>query len=161
MSDGKLVRDLIPDLIRQSGRTVEVRYLTGDELKAALGAKLIEEAQEAAEVVHSRKDLVEELADVREVVAALIAAVGITEHEGGREGSSKGPGARGLSLRRVVGLVQFHDRLMRDRHQPGHPCRTAARWCRTCLFRDTSAKPGCSQSGHISAAVGGRAGEYS
>jgi len=81
VSDGKLVRDLIPDLIRQSGRTVEVRYLTGDELKAALGAKLIEEAQEAAEVVHSRKDLVEELADVREVVAALMSAGGITEHE--------------------------------------------------------------------------------
>ena len=81
MSDGKLVRDLIPDLIRQSGRTVEVRYLTGDELKAALGAKLIEEAQEAAEVVHSRKDLVEELADVREVIAALMAACGITDQE--------------------------------------------------------------------------------
>ena len=81
MSDGKLVRDLIPDLIRQTGRTVEVHYLTGDGLMAALGAKLIEEAQEAAEVVHSRKDLVEELADVREVVAALMAAGGITEHE--------------------------------------------------------------------------------
>ena len=81
MTNGKLVRDLIPDLIRQSGRTVEVRYLTGDELKAALGAKLIEEAQEAAEVVHSRKDLVEELADVREVVAAIMAAGGITEQE--------------------------------------------------------------------------------
>ena len=81
MTAGKLVRDLIPDLIRQSGRTVEVRYLTGDDLIAALGAKLIEEAQEAAEAVHSRKDLVEELADVREVVAAIMAAVGITEHQ--------------------------------------------------------------------------------
>jgi len=81
MTDGKLVRDLIPDLIRQSGRTVEVCYLTGDELITALGAKLIEEAQEAAEVVHSRKDLVEELADVREVIAAIMAAGGITEHE--------------------------------------------------------------------------------
>lgn len=57
MTDGKLVRDLIPDLIRQSGRMVEVHYLTGDDLMAALGAKLVEEAQEAAEVVHSRRDL--------------------------------------------------------------------------------------------------------
>ena len=81
MTNGKLVRDLIPDLIRQSGRTVEVRYLTGDELIAALGAKLVEEAQEAAEVVHSRTDLVEELADVREVIAALMATAGITDHE--------------------------------------------------------------------------------
>ena len=81
MTDGKLVRDLIPDLIRQSGRAVEVRYLTGDELIAALGAKLIEEAQEAAAVVHSRTDLVEELADVREVIAALMVAAGITDQE--------------------------------------------------------------------------------
>ena len=81
MTDGKLVRDLIPDLIRQSGRTVEVRYLTGNELMAALGAKLVEEAQEAAEVVHSRKDLLEELADVREVIAALMAAGGITDQQ--------------------------------------------------------------------------------
>ncbi len=81
MTDGKLVRDLIPDLIRQSGRTIEVRYLTGDELMAALGAKLIEEAKEAAEAVRSRKDLVEELADVHEVIAALMAAGEITDRE--------------------------------------------------------------------------------
>jgi predicted house-cleaning noncanonical NTP pyrophosphatase (MazG superfamily) len=66
-----------------------VRYLTGDELKAALGAKSIEEAQEAAEVVHSREDLVEELADVREVVAALTAAGGITDHELAEAGVAK------------------------------------------------------------------------
>ena len=81
MTDGKLVRDLIPDLIRQDGRKADVRYLTGDELIAALGAKLIEEAREAAAVVHSRTDLVEELADVREVIAALMAAGGITDQE--------------------------------------------------------------------------------
>ena len=77
------------EVIRQSGRRVEVRYLTGDELKAALGAKLIEEAQEAAEVVQSRADLVEELADVREVVAAIMAAGGITEQELAEAGFSK------------------------------------------------------------------------
>jgi len=81
MTNGKLVRDLIPDLIRQDGRKADVRYLTGDELIAALGAKLIEEAGEAAAVVHSRTDLVEELADVREVIAALMAAGGITDQE--------------------------------------------------------------------------------
>lgn len=81
MTDGKLVRDLIPDLIRQSGRTVDVRYLAGDELLAALGAKLVEEAKEAAVVVRRRADLVEELADVREVIAALMAAGGITDQE--------------------------------------------------------------------------------
>ena len=34
---GKLVRDLIPDLIRQSGREPEVRHLVGHDLVAALG----------------------------------------------------------------------------------------------------------------------------
>jgi predicted house-cleaning noncanonical NTP pyrophosphatase (MazG superfamily) len=79
--DGKLVRDLIPDIIRNSGRRPEIRHLVGDELIAALGAKLVEEAQEAADVVGSRDDLVEELADVREVMAALMTVRGITDQE--------------------------------------------------------------------------------
>jgi hypothetical protein len=32
MTEGKLVRDLIPDLIRQEGRRAAVRHLSGDEL---------------------------------------------------------------------------------------------------------------------------------
>ena len=81
MTDGKLVRDLIPDLIRADGRMAEVRHLTGDALVAALGAKLVEEAREAAEAVGGRERLLEELADVREVVAALMDARGITDEE--------------------------------------------------------------------------------
>lgn len=80
-NEGKLVRDLIPDFIRASGREPQVRHLVGDELIAALGAKLVEEAQEAADVVGSRDDLVQELADVREVMAALMTVRGITEQE--------------------------------------------------------------------------------
>lgn len=37
----------------------------------------------------SRKDLVEELADVREVIAALMAAGGITDHELAEAGVAK------------------------------------------------------------------------
>ncbi len=82
MSDnGKLVRDLIPNIIRKSGSEPEVLHLSGDELVVALGAKLVEEAQEAAEVVNSRDDLVEELADLREVISALVTARRITEQE--------------------------------------------------------------------------------
>jgi predicted house-cleaning noncanonical NTP pyrophosphatase (MazG superfamily) len=81
MTDGKLVRDLIPDIIRASGRDPEIRYLTGAELLAALGAKLCEEAREAAEAVGSRPQLVEELADVHEALAALMGATGITGEE--------------------------------------------------------------------------------
>ena len=42
---------------------------------------MVEEAKEAAQVVGSREDLVEELADVREVMAALMAARGITDRD--------------------------------------------------------------------------------
>jgi predicted house-cleaning noncanonical NTP pyrophosphatase (MazG superfamily) len=80
-SNGKLVRDLIPDLIRDSGRNPEVRYLSGQEMVDALAAKLVEEASEAAKAVNSREHLVEELADLREVVTALMAAKEITNAE--------------------------------------------------------------------------------
>ena len=80
-NDGKLVRDGIPELIRQSGREPEVRHLVGDDLVAALAKKLVEEAHEAAEAIGKRGDLVEELADVREVMSALMATCGIRDQE--------------------------------------------------------------------------------
>ena len=81
MTDGKLVRDLVPELIRQSGRRADVRHLSGEELVGALGAKLREEAQEAAEALDSREKLIEELADLTEVMSALMAIRGIPEHD--------------------------------------------------------------------------------
>ena len=48
---------------------------------AALGAKLCEEAQEAQEAIGSRRELVEELADVQEVLTALKNATGIADEE--------------------------------------------------------------------------------
>jgi predicted house-cleaning noncanonical NTP pyrophosphatase (MazG superfamily) len=81
MTDGKLVRDKIPDLIRQSGRKVNVRHLSGEELTTALAAKLAEEAQEVANAVGNRQALVEELADVTEVISALTALLAIDRQE--------------------------------------------------------------------------------
>jgi predicted house-cleaning noncanonical NTP pyrophosphatase (MazG superfamily) len=81
VTDGKLVRDKIPDLIRQSDRYVEVRYLSGEELAGALAAKLLEEAQEVAEALGNRQALVEELADLTEVMSALTASLGIEQQE--------------------------------------------------------------------------------
>lgn len=81
MIEGKLVRDLIPDIIRESGRPADVRYLSGAELLTALAAKLIEEAAEAAGAVDDRDALVEELADVTEVMAAQMALRGIGQQE--------------------------------------------------------------------------------
>ena len=81
MTEGKLVRDLIPALIRESGKDAQVRYLSGSDLMGALAAKLEEEASEAALAIDSREALVEELADLYEVMSGLIALRGIRWRE--------------------------------------------------------------------------------
>lgn len=67
---GKLVRDRIPDLIRADGREPAVQVLDDAAYAVALRAKLQEEAREVAEA-QSRTAVLEELADVYEVLLAL------------------------------------------------------------------------------------------
>lgn len=66
----KLVRDRIPEIIRQTGAECRTRTLSAGELGPALTSKLSEELEEyqQASTDHSR---VEELADVLEVLFAL------------------------------------------------------------------------------------------
>ena len=66
---GKLVRDRIPEIIRASGREPVTRILDDAEFETALRHKLLEEATEAAAAPAT--ELLEELADVLEVVRAL------------------------------------------------------------------------------------------
>ena len=73
---GKLVRDRIPAIIAATGRTPDVRVLGEAEYLPALRDKLVEEAEEARACEPSQ--LVEELADVYEVLAATAAALGVT-----------------------------------------------------------------------------------
>jgi predicted house-cleaning noncanonical NTP pyrophosphatase (MazG superfamily) len=68
-------------MIRQSGRRAEVRYVSGEELMSALAAKLQEEAHEPAEALDSRENLIEELADLTEVMSALMAIRGIDQRD--------------------------------------------------------------------------------
>ena len=67
---GKLVRDQIPEIMRREGRHPEVEQINGDRLRTALKDKLIEEADE----LQHAEDITEELADVLEVIEALITA---------------------------------------------------------------------------------------
>lgn len=71
---GKLVRDRIPDIIRQSGKTCTTRILDEAEYAVALRDKLMEEAQE---VVADGADLVAELADLWEVMDAIALYYGL------------------------------------------------------------------------------------
>ena len=72
----KLVRDRIPEIIRESGNECEVVILSDREYRQALRQKLIEEAAEAAAA--DEDDLVAELADLSEVMDALMASFGIS-----------------------------------------------------------------------------------
>ena len=71
----KLVRDQIPEIIRQDGNECEVKFLSDTEYLTALRHKLVEEAQEAAGA--SKEDLVEELADLYEVIDSIMVTLGI------------------------------------------------------------------------------------
>ena len=80
---GKLIRDRIPAIIEAAGKRYEVRVLDEAAYREALAAKLVEEGQEVVAAIDSgtRQQQVKELADVYEVLDALLAVTGITSEE--------------------------------------------------------------------------------
>ncbi|MGH7778781.1 MAG: hypothetical protein ACREQR_03015 [Candidatus Binataceae bacterium] len=70
----KIVRDKVPKRIESRGERVESIQLKGEALMLALRRKLVEEAYEALDA-RSGEDLVSELADLQEVVLALLKAM--------------------------------------------------------------------------------------
>lgn len=71
----KLVRDLIPDIIRRSGKTPRTRIVRGSDHIRALLAKIVEEAHEAQDAPQDL--LAEELADVLTAINDLCEIAGI------------------------------------------------------------------------------------
>ena len=67
----KLVRDNIPDIIRENGDTCKTKTVTGEELRTALREKLCEEVAEFL-----ADESLEELADILEVIHALSVDLG-------------------------------------------------------------------------------------
>ena len=96
----KLVRDRIPEVVREDGETPVVHEVDGEAYRDRLAAKLVEEAEEYAE---SRN--VEELADVLEVVDALENALDIEDGElvqrQAEKASKRGRFEDGVVLERV------------------------------------------------------------
>ncbi|MFO8038997.1 MAG: nucleoside triphosphate pyrophosphohydrolase [Sodalinema sp.] len=72
----KLVRDRIPEIIKKAGKTCEIEHLDREHYQQALREKLIEEAQEAAQA--NAEDLLSELADLSDVIEALLASYHIS-----------------------------------------------------------------------------------
>ncbi len=76
VTHNKLVRDKIPQIIRNDGKSCSVRVLDHLEMKDALGAKLREEIDE-----YLVANDPEELADILEVVYASAACLGVSRDE--------------------------------------------------------------------------------
>lgn len=67
---GKLVRDLIPEIIKSSGKVPITCQVSGSDLVAALRVKAKEEVDELFVAEHQQ--LLEEIADVYEILRALV-----------------------------------------------------------------------------------------
>ena len=79
----KLVRDGIPALAKADGRTLDTRTALDHELDRLLGLKLVEEAHELLDALVDgrRTEVLEELADLRTVIDAVVARKGFTDAE--------------------------------------------------------------------------------
>ena len=84
----KLVRDGIPDQISRGGESVRVSKLAGELLLRALREKLVEESFEALEAP-SQTTIIEELADVQEVLDAVVAQLGVSRREVAKQQKAK------------------------------------------------------------------------
>lgn len=81
----KLVRDKISESIRSAGGKPVVRKLTDTEYLKQLAAKLTEEAAELSALAQANQTeasaLLEELADVQEILQALLQVIGKSSEE--------------------------------------------------------------------------------
>ncbi len=76
----KLIRDRVPELMDADGVRYRVDVLDDAAFRAALLEKLLEEAVEVR-AAEGRSELVKELADVLEVVEALLEVAGVGRDE--------------------------------------------------------------------------------
>ena len=74
----KLWRDRMPQLCEAKGSVIHLKPLNDQEFDRELRVKLLEEAEEVKNA-HMPRDLVEELADLYEVIDTLIAHHGLTK----------------------------------------------------------------------------------
>ena len=76
----KLLRDKIPDLLQPQGSKLYFVILSDEEFQKQLKNKLLEEALEVQHAT-THHEMLEELADVLEVVEAMAKSLGFSEKE--------------------------------------------------------------------------------
>lgn len=77
----KLVRDNIPEIIRQDGAEPKTRTLEQAEYLDKLLEKLEEEIIELQAARENKQDMAKEIGDVYEVLEAIIQAFGLSKEE--------------------------------------------------------------------------------
>ena len=77
----KLVRDNLPEIIRQEKAEPQFRILEQEEYSKELFKKLEEEAKEAVEAMADKQELIKEIGDVYEVIDAIIDNCGLDKEE--------------------------------------------------------------------------------
>lgn len=76
----KLIRDKIPEIAQASGKEIDTRRLEDEELLHYLLKKAVEEARELAHPT-SEANLLEEIADLREVIDAILELKGVSAEQ--------------------------------------------------------------------------------
>lgn len=100
----KLVRDKIPEIIKEKGEQPIIRELNFNEYKLALETKLKEECQEV--ITASGEGRIEEIADALEVLKALAKLEGATLEDvvvvADRKNAKRGAFEKGIFLEKVI-----------------------------------------------------------
>lgn len=76
----KLIRDRIPQIIAQNGGRAKISTLSPPQFRASLKEKLLEEAIELGQA-KTRKEILNELADIAELLLALTTEFKIPKKE--------------------------------------------------------------------------------
>jgi predicted house-cleaning noncanonical NTP pyrophosphatase (MazG superfamily) len=101
----KLVRDRIPEIIESDGKTAEIEILDDREYRRCLDEKLGEELNEYLE-----SGKLEELADIMEVIYALVDLEGTSRDEFERIRAEKEADRGGFSKRFFLKEVRIEDK---------------------------------------------------
>ncbi len=77
----KLVRDRVPQIIKKNGDGCVVKRLNQKEFKLEALKKVVEEANELLDAKDSRVEMIKELADIQEIIDAVMDSHKISKKE--------------------------------------------------------------------------------
>lgn len=85
----KLVRDKIPEIIKKNGDSCVTKKLNQKEFRVEALKKVVEEANELLGAKDSKIEMIEELADLQEIISTVMDAYKISSKEVSKEKASR------------------------------------------------------------------------